>query len=1058
MTSAARLRFLRLPAIVFAVALLGAAPAAAQQQLATVLGTITDQSGAVVPGVAVTATNLDTGTARTVTSNEVGVYRFTGVEPGRYRIAAELSGFTRTVREPVILEVGASIGLPFVLRAGDVAEQVDVTSAPALIQSERADISGVVERKRIEDLPLVSRNPLALTALQPGVTGIPTRNDFLQPEQGLGINASGMRGGANSAYVDGLSINANPHAGTVLLVPNVEAVQEFQVITNNPSAEHGRNVGASVNIVTRGGTNAFSGSMFQFHRNESLRSQNIFDEGDEKPDFSRNNFGLSFGGPIRRDRAFFFASYEGLREKEASTELYTVETQQFRDFVLQARPNSIAAGLMRDYEPRAYPTSGFRDLGSLAPGANTIGPPDGIPDVGTVSLAIPSPRDGDQFNGRFDQAFRNGNHRLRATYYLSDIETWFSDMRSAFDRPYPHRNQLFTVSHSQVMSDRTLNELAFGYVRMHGQADDPTPAVPTISITGLSGNSGFGVLFWHPIGFTQNYFQIKETLTANRGRHSLRIGGEARLTMQYQDFHHYERPNYGFSNILDFADDEPFSEVRGVDPQTGLARSTENNYLQTDFALFIQDNWKLRPNLTANLGLRYEVFTSPSLADRDFNALILGPGATRQEQVAGARQSTADQLYETDWNNIAPRLGVSWDPRGTGSTVLRGGAGISYNRINNTVWTGEWQNPPHFAQSSTNIFSSVPIVYTTGPDYPENPALAAGLDENGGIQGARLNLTALDPEVETPYAYNWFAGVQQALPWDFVADVSYIGTAGRKLMSVDAGGGENYNRFTGDLLDGRLDRLNRSFAAVNLNESHISSSYHGMTLQLRRRYESGFAFQAAYTLGKATDRAGVAVDLGRLDLEDGPAGHDVRHRLTFNQVWEIPIGAGHNGFVRFVLGGWQVNSITVWQTGSPFDVFTSANYPTGDYNADGQNNDRPNTPAFGGDIGNPSQEEWLAGVFTAADFTRPAPGTVGTLARNLYYGPGYLNTDLSVIKRIDLPVIGQNASMQFRLETYNLFNTVNLNNPNGNLSSSLFGRVTSARPSREIQLGVKLIF
>jgi hypothetical protein len=344
-----------------------------------------------------------------------------------------------------------------------------------------------------------------------------------------------------------------------------------------------------------------------------------------------------------------------------------------------------------------------------------------------------------------------------------------------------------------------------------------------------------------------------------------------------------------------------------------------------------------------------------------------------------------------------------------------------------------------------------------GPDYPQNPALGDGLDDRGGIRGARISLTALDPEVETPYAYNWFVGAQRQLPWSFVIDVSYIGTAGRHLMSVDAGGGENYNRFTGDLLDGRLDRLNPSFAAVNLNESRISSRYDGLTVELRRRYGRGFAFQAAYTLGKATDTAGVWVDLSRPDLEHGPAGHDVRHRLAINQVLEIPVNFG-NAVVRHVLGGWQISSITVWQTGSPFDVSTSANYPGGDYNADGQNNDRPNAPTFGTDIGSPSQEEWRAGVFTAADFPRPASGTAGNLARNAFRGPGYLNTDLSLVKRIAVPAIGRDAGVQLRVEAYNLFNTVNLNNPVTNLSSGLFGRVTSARPSREIQLGLRFTF
>ena len=244
MLSPARLRFTLVLGSLLSLFLWPAA-AIAQQQLATLQGTITDQTGAVVPGVTVTAIAIDTGVARTAVTNQAGVYRVPSLEPGRYRVSAELTGFSRAIRDNVTLEVGAAVGLPFVLQAGNVSEEVEVRGSAAAIQTERADISSVVERKRIESLPLVSRNPLALTALTPGVTGIPTRNDFLQPEQGLGISASGMRSGANSAYIDGMSINANPHAGTVLIVPNVEAVQEFQVITNNPSAEHGRNIGAS---------------------------------------------------------------------------------------------------------------------------------------------------------------------------------------------------------------------------------------------------------------------------------------------------------------------------------------------------------------------------------------------------------------------------------------------------------------------------------------------------------------------------------------------------------------------------------------------------------------------------------------------------------------------------------------------------------------------------------------------------------------------------------------------------------------------------------------------
>ena len=461
------------------------AAAGAQQQLATLQGTITDQTGAIVPGVTVTATSVDTGVARTAITNDAGVYRLPSLEPGRYRVSAELTGFNRAIRDNVTLEVGATVGLPFVLQAGKVSEEVEVRGEAAVVQTERADISSVVERKRIEGLPLVSRNPLALTALKPGVTGIPTRNDFLQPEQGLGISASGMRGGANSAYVDGMSINANPHAGTVLIVPNVEAVEEFQVITNNPSAEHGRNIGASVNLVTRRGTNLFSGSAFQFYRNEALRSKNVFET--EKPDFKRNNFGFSLGGPVRRDRAFFFGSYEGIARTDGSAARCT-----------SSRPSSSAISSCRPVRTRS-PRSCC---------GNSI--PARIPRPGCGIWAVPHlARICSDRRTEFPMSARSAwPFQALATAISSTADTirCSAPAKTICEPPTTCRTSRpgSTISakpsiaripiassssrqaiHACFRTARSTSS-RFGYVRMHGEAADPTPQVPTISITGLN--------------------------------------------------------------------------------------------------------------------------------------------------------------------------------------------------------------------------------------------------------------------------------------------------------------------------------------------------------------------------------------------------------------------------------------------------------------------------------------------------------------------------------------------------------------------------------------------
>ena len=1047
----------------FALALL-ASPhlAAAQAQLGAIQGTITDASGAVLPGVTIALTNVETGVVRTTVSNDTGVYRAHSLDPGRYRITADRQNFRRAVRDEVLLSVGATLGVNFTLRPGGVEETIEVTGSAPDIQTERAEVSSVVEQKKITDLPLVGRNVLSLTALQPGIIGVPGTADFLAPEQGLGVTANGVRGSGNSASIDGANITGGPWGGTVLLVPNVESVQEFQVISNNPSAEYGRNSGATVSIITRGGTNRWSGSLFEFHRNENLRARGFFENRTRpKADFRRNDFGGSFGGPIRRDSSFFFVSSEIVRELTGNAFNATVETQQLVDWVRATRPGSIAAQLFTRYAPPEYPTTGLQDLGSPLPGANVWSDtPDGIPDVGTISIANNGPRDGGQFNARFDQVLRGGVDRLRASYYLTELETWTLYVRPQFDKPFPFRNQAANVGHTWIISNNTLNEVSFGFARQHGEAGNAAPESPDVFIGG--GVARFGTEFWQPIDFTQNNFHIRDTMTLNRGRHSFRVGGELRHGRDGATLTHWRRPSYSFQSIFDFVDDEPFSEDRAVDPLTGRPTSAPGLYITNEWSVFVQDNWKVRPNLTLNLGLRYENFGNPTKKDGMFNNIVLGPGATRQEQVQKASVGAVDKLYDTDWNNFAPRLGLTWDPTAEGRFVVRGGAGISYNRINNTVFSDERLNPPQFAHAFGSVQDGTPIVYSLGPDFTANPALGRGLDERGGIQGARIDLRVVDPDTITPEYYNWFAGAQYQLPWRFVADISYNGTRGRNLMNGDGPGGQNYNRFSGDLFDDRLDRLNPSFAGVNLNESRVRSQYNGISLQLQRRYSSGFAFQTVYNYGVSKDLPGFTMSVEDPELDWGHAGDDVRHRLAGNFILEIPFEAS-NPVVHGILGGWQLNGLAIFQSGTPFSVTCSFAWPRCDFNADGINNDRVNLPASGSAIEDPSRDEWFAGVLNAADFTNPAPGTTSDQPRNAFRGPGFRNMDFSLVKNFRLPGIAADSStLQVRLEMFNAFNWVNLNNPVSAVNSSSFGRVTSQRGGtggpRVVQLGARWTF
>ena len=1033
---------------------------AAQQQLGAIQGTIIDATHGVLPGATVTVTNLDTGISRTATSNEAGIYRVASLDPGRYKVQADLQGFATSVFSNVIIPVGATIGVNFTLTTGAIQESVQVRAVSPDIQTEKADVSAVVEQKKIEDLPLVGRNVLSLTALQPGINGIPATTDIFGTEQGFGLTANGVRETGNNASIDGASINNGPWGGTVLLVPSVEAVQEFQVIANNASAEYGRNSGAMVSIITKGGTNNFAGSIYEFHRDQTLRAKGFFET--RKAPFRRNDYGVSAGGPIKKDHAFFFFSYESVKEQTPNSFLATVETQQLVNFVNTTRPSSKAAQLFKEYAPPSYPTTG-NDVGSPLPGANVwTTAPDGIPDVGSINVVTNVPREGSQYNTRLDQVFRGNRDRLRGTYYYSGSESWFSYVRPQFNHPYPFKDQLLNVQYTTVASPRTLNEATFGFARQDGHAGDPTPDAPTITGVG-NGVAGFGVEFWHPIEFTQMNYQMKDVVTLDRGTHSFRTGGEARLGDDGATLHHWERPNYSFQSILDFIDDEAFSETRAVDPTTGQSTTAYGRYFTREFGIFAQDNWKVRRNLTLNLGVRYDNFNNPRKDRLSFNGIILGQGSTIAEQIATAKVGTVPQVYRTDSNNVAPRLGLSWDPTSTGRLVVRAGGGTSYNRLNNTTFSDERLNPPQFAQAVATIQNGVPIVYSLGPSYAPNPALGRGLNDAGGIKGARVALRVIDPDIQTPKYYNWFAGVQKQLPRNFVADFSYNGSAGRLLTKADGPTSEDYNRFAGDLLDGVRNRLNPNFDSVDFNRSVSRSNYKGMSIQLQRRYSKGWSFQSVYTYGVSKDLPAVATEVTLPVLDYGYAGNDVRHRFAMNFIAEIPYHAS-NAVVDAVLGGWQFNGIGIFQSGGPFSVSCNQAYPRCDFNADGTTNDRVNLPSFGTDLGNPSRDKWLSGVFTAADFTNPAPGSYANQPRNAFRGPGFRNIDMSLFKNFAVPGTrgARGAKFQIRLEAFNVGNWVNLNNPSGSVTAAAFGRVTSARTTtggpRVIQIGGKYIF
>ncbi|MEO7274483.1 MAG: TonB-dependent receptor [Vicinamibacterales bacterium] len=1029
-------------------------------------GTITDHQKAVVGDAIVTVTHTESGVTRESITSSEGVFRVLSLGPGAYRAQVVKPGFSTARRDSVIVGISETVRLDVTLEVSGLEESVTVTTNAAVVETEQGRVSGRVDRLQLQEMPLSGRNLYNLIALQPGVTGKGVSasisggggaDDSFAGESAPRINASGQRDEANSYTVDDTSTNGVARGGITNLTPNTESVEEVRVVSNNFSAVEGRSTGAQVQVITKAGTNQFRGSGSYYFQNDKLSARNVFEAA--VPAFDKNQFGYSLGGPIVRNQLFFFTSYEGLRQTGVRGSTFTVETPEFRNYVLQRSPSSIAAQLLRNFAPAVDPTSGFRDLGSPAPGANVVGPADGIMDVGTAFFVPEGWRRGNQFNVRTDYELRPGKDRLYGNFYRTNSYAMTGGIRPAFNRPTPNTTHFGNINHTHTFSSSKLNEFRAGVMRLVGLPDVPEHLeVPGITITGVTGFGQSG----YPSGWWQTNWHFKNIFTLVKSSHALKMGGELRqMYGSAQNTGNYI-PAYQFSSLLNFADDEALQMTRYVDPRSGEPVTAYSELTQTEWAVFVDDAWKATSNLTINMGLRYENYGTFKDSDDTLRNLVLGNGGTYAEQLASARVDLVDQFFPTDNNNLGPRLGFAWDPKGDGKMAVRGGYGLSYDRLMNLPAENYRNSPPLRATVVLGQFFGTPFTYSLGDPskpylgYPVDQALRVGLDSRNGVVGARVTLTAVDTNLKSPYMHNWFLGVQRAIGRGVVADVNYLGSAGRNLHNA-----YNINRYVGDLLDGRFDGYNPSFQAINMVTSTSKSDYQGATVTLRRNFHQNFMLQGAYTVGKAMNDADVAVgttafqDAANIGGEWAVAGYDVRHKLALVGVWELPFFDKGSALARKTLGGWQLAGSAIFQTGNPINVTNGAAFPSGDYNADGNGGDRPNAPASSVKQRGFTQAEYLAGIFLASDFARPAPGQNGTLPRNAFRGPGYIDVSLSLSKKFALTA---KVNAEVRVDAFNALNRVNLSDPIMDLSSTNFGRVTSQLNPRAIQLGTRLRF
>jgi Carboxypeptidase regulatory-like domain/TonB-dependent Receptor Plug Domain len=1079
----------------------------------TISGVVTDPNNAVVPAAMVSARNVETNAVAQTQTDENGYYRFPNLPPGNYVISVVVKGFRKAELSAQQLTVAAALRADVPLQIGEVSETVTVEAAASNVNTENAQLG--LALTEIPTLPNISgaggRNALNLVALQPGVV----------LAQGSGANSSGSVGGfsvngmrtqANNYLLDGtdsndLAINVPDTLGQI----SPDALQEFRVVTGAMKAEYGRNGGAVIEAITKSGTNAFHGAATEVFRNTVLNAtpffQNVTPGGTStyfsnglkrRPQWNTNDFDAQLGGPIRKDRTFFFLDYLGFRRRQGVTSSATVFTPADRAAILAS----------------------------------------GVPAAVNILGLVPSPSVGNQlFTSPAnmldrDQGMLKIDHRFTERNALAF--TWFIEKQTSFDpfafsgSPIPGFGQEgqttftnFVLRDTHSFSASLLNDARMSFHRRAQPGVLPINHTPPASLgfsqiapddsaaagppwIAITGYSSIGNTIQGPQARYDNTWQWADSISWIHGRHALKFGGDYRAYEQNQQFTFINNGYYIFDGSGTQQGLVPAPAAGVSDPLNDFIHGFATLFVQNSAArqgyrdrfasFFAQDDWKVRPHLTLNLGVRWE-YGAPLTELRDrLNAFRPGQQSTVFPDAppglvfpgdAGIPRST----YHHDWNNFGPRVGFAWDPMGNGKMSVRAGFGMFYD-IPVSELTLQFLTAPPFGVQP-NLFSIADITrpYTSSLENPiANPFPFTPIPRGGHFDFssiAPIGLTVMDPNFKTPYTMQWNFQIQYQFAKDWVLDTTYVGTRGVDLLSRRD---INYALVTptatslnddprrvynlGNPLDTAFGGA--VFGNITDQTSDANSIYNSLQVDLNKRFSHGLQMLHSYTWSHSIDNAsGLRVNGNALNarLDRGNSEFDVRHRYTGSLVWDIPGFHDQRSAAGRVLGGWQIAGVIVAQTGFPFDITE----PQDRCLCDG-GTQRPDStgvaPSFvdprtnsfgvqnayfegtGGGSATAATNPYFRRVGTGASFAQGA-GRFGDLGRNVFHGPGITTVDLALTKRFR---IAEQHHVELRGEAFNLLNHTNFNNPSGNIGSSTFGRITSAKDPRLIQLTLRYMF